>query len=176
MRKEEYSVSVILRTLLTSTWERKFYFLRRFSVDSVSSTGSPNYRVVGVCTTRTLVRWTKYCSKVAILASIPTLQSENQQPLDAPSVRNLLPEITPFALMWLMRSVQRFSTQNIYHHPDQKNGCVPSVRSVFCLLISITYHFRIPAVWANLEPRIQTLFMNTFTCFKRDRTRFEYST
>lgn len=75
-----------------------------------------------------------------------------------------------------MRSVQRFSTQNINHHLLQRNGCVPNVRSVFYLFISMTYHFRIPAVWASLKPRTQTLLMNTFKCFKRDRTSFEYST
>ena len=30
--------------VLASTWKGKFYFLRRFSVDRVSSTESPNYR------------------------------------------------------------------------------------------------------------------------------------
>ena len=87
------------------------------------------------------MRRAKYCSKVATLPSFPALHRENQQPLDALNVRNLLPEITndvftPLALMRLVRSVQRFSTQNMYHHPLQKNGCVQSVRSVFCLFIS----------------------------------------
>lgn len=168
-RKEQYNGSIILRTLIAS-WKRKFHFLRDFSVDRVSFTGSPNYRAVSACIIRGPVRRAKYCSKLAILLSIPAHRRGNPQLLDALNVRNLLPKTTndvlaPRGLMWFMRSAHRFSTQSAYHHLHQRNGCVPSVPSVFCPSIPrFSVEYDTGEVWWR-GFRVKVTMLSTATSF-----------
>ena len=133
-RKEQYSGSIILKTLIASIWKKKFHFLHHFSVDRVSFTGSLNYHAVSTCVIRTSMRRTKYCSKVVILLSIPAHQQGNGKLLDALNVRNILQK----------------TTNNVHGRPsclsivwsfvfDQRSLLSPLVWFILCLRDPTTY-------------------------------------
>ena len=132
-----------------------------------STTGSPNDRVVGVCTTRTPVGHAECYSKVVILPSLPPMWKTS------PVAKNQKQCIC--STCFDVTHAKVFDPKYISSSTLKEWMCPKSTISV---LPFHKHNLSLSDTSCTSEPEAEDpdLLMSTFRCFKRDRTSFEYST